>query len=111
MKTRDQVDKYERLTSSLTRVTTVCGLGSYALGFGTLILAIGVDTWGLFMGVAVFTAVTAAIGVVAGIGSLLMRHLSKVGGSAWKRTLGFSILAAAYVPLMVLVWIGLGFHR
>ncbi len=111
MKTRDQVDKYERFASSLTQVTTVCGVGSYALGFGTLILAIGIDTWGLFMGVAVFTAAASVLGVVAGIGSLLMGHLSKVGGSAWKRTLGFSILAAAYVPLMVLVWIGMGFNR
>lgn len=105
------MDKHDRFASNLARVTTFCSVGSYALGFGTLILAIGIDTWGLFMGVAVFTAAAAALGVIAGVGSLLMRHLSKVGGSSWKGTLGFTILAAAYVPLMMGVWIGLGFHR
>ena len=104
-------NKYERLASSLARVTTVCAVGCYALGFGALFVAIGVDTWGLFMGVAVLTAAGAALAVLAGMGSLLMRHLSKTGGTGWKRTLSFSILAAAYVPLMSAVWVGLGFNR
>ncbi len=95
----------------MARATSVFSVSCYALGFGALMMAIVIDTWGLFMGVAVFTAIVAMLGVLTGIGSLLLHRLSKTGGGAWKNTLGFSVLAAAYVPLMGLVWIGMGFHR
>ena len=101
----------ENLAAKLARITALCSVGCYALGFGALSLAIVVDTWGLFMGVAVCTAAASVLGVLGGIGSLSMHRLSKAGGSAWKKTLGFSILAAAYIPLMVAIWIGMGFHR
>ena len=104
-------NRYESLAASLAWATSVCSVGSYALGCGTLILAIGMNTWGLFMGVALLTAVVALLAVLTGIGSLLMHRLSKAGGGAWKKTLGFSLLAAAYVPLMMAVWMGMGFHR
>ena len=104
-------NRYENLAGSLARATSVCSVGSYALGFGTMFLAIVMDAWGLFIGVALLTAVLTPLAVVTGIVSLLMHRLSKAGGEAWKKTLRFTLLAAAYMPLMAAVWMGLGFHH
>ena len=101
----------KRSPKILAQAAAVCGVGSHALGLGTLLFAIAVDAWALFMGVALFTALVSAVGVVAGIGSLLLRERSKADDGAWKHTLGFTLLAAAYLPMMLAIWVGLGFHR
>ena len=101
----------ERRAAGLSRFTTVCAVGSHLLGLGCLFVAILTDLWGLFMGVAVVTALGSGLAVLAGASSLVMQYLSKTGGSEWKATLGFTLLAAAYAPLMIGIWLGLGFHK
>lgn len=99
------------LAATLAHVTRLLSVGCYILGLGSLSLAIVVDTWGLFMGVAVVTAAASVLGVLCGIGSLLMHRSSKATAHAWKKTVSFSILSATYVPVLVSIWLGLGFHR